>query len=198
MSSTTAKDLLAQADRLMRQRIPEELPVLTDLVIDEIEPTGLTNGMDDATASRLRPARAVPPQQPLLAPKSTSAKPTDMRNAFAAGAGVSTASVPTIESNAVDLRDQLNAQLLTKLDGLQHDVYSQVMQQLEIYASGSLKDHVRDTLLPVLTDIVRDIAQQVAEDTSNRVREVVSKAVDSEFARLREQLSKQKPTDPRH
>ena len=195
MISTTAKDLLAQADRLMRQRIPEELPVLTDLVIDEIEPTGLTDRTDDANASRVRPAWAPLPQKPLLAPVSTGA-PADLRNAVAAG--VSASSDPTIESSAANLRDQLNAQLLTKLEELRHDVYSQVMQQLEIYAAGSLKDHVRDTLLPVLTDIARDIAQQVADDTSTRVREVVSKAVDFEFARLREQLSKQKTTDGRN
>ena len=196
MSTPTAKDLLAQADRLMRQRIPEELPVLTDLVIDEIELTRLTERMDDASASRVRPAWAPLPQKPLLAPKSTSAQPADMRNAVAID--VSTSFHPSIEPSEAYLRDQLNAQLLTKLEGLQQDVYSQVMQQLEIYAAGSLIDHVRDTLLPVLTDIARDIAQQVAEDTSTRVREVVSKAVDFEFARLREQLSKQTTEDARN
>ena len=195
MSSTTAKDLLAQADRLMRQRIPEELPVLTDLVIDEIELTRPPDRMDDASASRVRPSWANLPQKPLQALKSTNAKRTDMRDAVAAG--VSASSEATIAPSAANLRDQLNAQLLTKLEGLQHDVFSQVMQQLEIYAAGSLKDHVRDTLLPVLTDIARDVAQQVAEDTSSRVREVVSKAVESEFARLREQLSKQNTTDGR-
>ena len=195
MSSTTAKDLLAQADRLMRQRIPEELPVLTDLVIDEIELTRPPDRMDDASASRVRPSWANLPQKPLPALKSTNAKRTDMRDAVAAG--VSASSEATIAPSAANLRDQLNAQLLTKLEGLQHDVFSQVMQQLEIYAAGSLKDHVRDTLLPVLTDIARDVAQQVAEDTSSRVREVVSKAVESEFARLREQLSKQNTTDGR-
>lgn len=195
MSSTTAKDLLAQADRLMRQRIPEELPVLTDLVIDEIELTRPPDRMDDASASRVRRSWANLPQKPLPALKSTNAKRTDMRDAVAAG--VSASSEATIAPSAANLRDQLNAQLLTKLEGLQHDVFSQVMQQLEIYAAGSLKDHVRDTLLPVLTDIARDVAQQVAEDTSSRVREVVSKAVESEFARLREQLSKQNTTDGR-
>ena len=96
-----------------------------------------------------------------------------------------------------NVRDQFNAQLLTRLEELQHGVYSQVMQQLEIYAAGSLKEHVRDMLLPALTDIVRDLATQVAEDTSTQVREVVSKAVDSEIARLREQLSKRRMTDGR-
>ena len=92
----------------------------------------------------------------------------------------------------VNVREQFNAQLLTKMEELQHSVYSQVMQQLEIYSSGALKAHLRETLLPALTDIAHDIAEQVAEDTANEVREIVSKAVDSEIARLREQLAKRR------
>ena len=52
MSTPAAKDLLAQADRMMRQRVPEELPVLTDLIVEEIE-----IGDTEARASRL----AAPP-----------------------------------------------------------------------------------------------------------------------------------------
>ena len=120
-----------------------------------------------------------------------SAPPVDMRKSVAPAGSTSG---PSLGPSVADVRDPFNAQLLTKLEELQHDVYSQVMQRLEIYAAGSLKDHVRDMLLPVLTDI----AQQVADETSTQVREVVSKAVDFEFARLREQLSKQKTTDGRN
>ena len=38
MSNTVAEDLFAQADRLMKQRSPEELPALTDLVVEETDP----------------------------------------------------------------------------------------------------------------------------------------------------------------
>ena len=230
MSTPTAKDLLAQADRLMRQRIPEELPVLTDLVIEEIELTSLTERMEDVIPTHARPARAPASQQPPPAllwetsasvstplptsaaspPQShASAPPTDMRNAFRPDMlGVlptmkhealrMSATDPTTVTAVANVRDQFNAQLLTKLEELQHGVYSQVMQQLEIYAAGSLKDRVRDMLLPALTDMARDIAAQVADDTSNQVREVVSKAVDSEIARLREQLSKRRMSDGRN
>jgi len=235
MSTPTAKDLLAQADRLMRQRSPEELPVLTDLVIEEIELTSLTDRMDDVIPTRARPAWAPQPQTPLRAPvpapttaprsapvvaavpeaMPTTAPPSrpnqppaDIRNAVAPNvlgvrptmthdAAHVSASDQTTATAVANVREQFNAHLLTKLEELQHGVYSQVMQQLEIYAAGSLKDHVRDMLLPALTDIARDIAQQVAEDTSTQVRAVVSKAVDSEIARLREQLSKRKTTDGR-
>ena len=239
MSTLTAKDLLAQADRLMRQRTPEELPVLTDLVIEEIELTSLTDRMDDVIPTRARPAWAPQPQIPLRAPVPATATapapappsaplvaavpeamptpaplprpnqpPGDMRNAVAPNvlgvrpmmthdAAHVSASDQTTATAVANVREQFNAHLLTKLEELQHGVYSQVMQQLEIYAAGSLKDHVRDMLLPALTDIARDIAQQVAEDTSTQVRAVVSKAVDSEIARLREQLSKRKTTDGR-
>ena len=215
MSIPTAKDLLAQADRLMRQRTPEELPVLTDLVIEEIEITSLTDYVDEPVPAHARPAWSAAAHNPApsLAPARTPAQeaphqpdapPADMRNALApdvlgvrpimrhGSAHLSSTADPTTVTAIANVRDQFNAQLLTKLEELQHGVYSQVMQQLEIYAAGSLKDHVRDMLLPALTDMARNIAQQVADDTSTQVRGVVSKAVDSEIARLREQLSKRR------
>jgi hypothetical protein len=228
MSTPTAKDLLAQADRLMRQRTPEELPVLTDLVIEEIEhasPADRTQSVSAAhqtsawapTSHQSPPAwlseTSVSAPLPMSAASPSQSRagtpPTDMRNAFSPDMlGVLptmkhealrvTATDPTTVTAVANVRDQFNAQLLTKLEELQHGVYSQVMQQLEIYAAGSLKDRVRDMLLPVLTDMARDIAAQVADDTSNQVREVVSKAVDSEIARLREQLSKRRMGEGRN
>ena len=218
MSTPTAKDLLAQADRLMRQRTPEELPVLTDLVIEEIEFTSLSDRMDETIPSHARSAWAPLPQKLPTAPPPAPITPTpparldvppaDAGNAVAPeGVAVRPAikhevphpSVmdPITVTAVANVRDQFNAQLLGKLEELQHGVYSQVMQQLEIYAAGSLKEHLRNMLLPALSDIARDIAAQVADDTSNQVREVVSRAVDSEIARLREQLSKRRTTDGR-
>lgn len=219
MSTPTAKDLLAQADRLMRQRIPEELPVLTDLVIEEIEITSVTDRADDARHAPARPGWATaqpkpvtvpfapPPATPVQKPVS-DVQHGDMRRPPASDVlgvrpvmnhdmGHAPSLDPSTVTAVAKVRDQFNAQLLTKLEELQHGVYSQVMQQLEIYAAGSLKEHVRDMLMPALTDIVRDIATQVAEDTSTQVREVVSKAVDSEIARLREQLSRRRAGDGR-
>lgn len=236
MSVPTAKDLLAQADRLMRQRTPEELPVLTDLVIEEIEITSLTDRMDDVIPTHARPAWAPVPARPpaasstpnpyLAAPPRVVVPPiAPPAMAFAASPPAPVSVPPRVvapvaealsvaprwardtpsgspvrdsdnapnaaaaAAAAASAREQLNASFLGKLEELQHGVYSQVMQQLEIYASGSLKTHLRETLLPALTDIARDIAEQVAEDTANQVREIVSKAVESEIARLREQLS---------
>lgn len=79
--------------------------------------------------------------------------------------------------------------LVPRLEELRHSVYSQVMQQLELHAGGSLKAHLQEALSVALADIARDIAVQVAEDTSTQVRQVVSDAVDAEIARLREQLA---------
>ena len=221
MSLPTAKDLLAQADRLMRQRTPEELPVLTDLVIEEIELTRVTDRMDDVKPTPARPAwvssaaaapaalhAPAPVSAPVMMAAQRPATPPPMPLAAAPAAekladvfgvlprmthdmpsSVPSAAGPTSVTAMANMRDQFNAQLLTKMEELQHGVYSQVMQQLEIYASGTLKTHLRDKLLPALTDIARDIAEQVAEDTANEVREVVSKAVESEIARLREQLT---------
>jgi len=260
MSTPTAKDLLAQADRMMRQRTPEELPVLTDLVVEEIEVPGVGDSMDSliptqsrhgvplarppaaapghtpAPATALppvtartplpgasvanaaiaagmpgapaRPAAATPPlrssaapQRPLPSVTPGVARGDDLfgvrpRMAHDAPAPSPISSPPTTTASTNQLRDQFNAQLLAKLEELQHSVFSQVMQQLELHAAGALKTHLRLTLEPALMDIARDIADQVAEDTSAQVREVVSKAVDSEIARLREQIARKRSTPP--
>ncbi len=104
----------------------------------------------------------------------------------------SISAAPITASAVANVREQFNAQLTAKLEELHHSVFSQVMQQLELHAAGSLKNHIRETLAPALIDMARDIADQVAEDTSTQVRDVVSKAVDSEIARLREQLAKRR------
>ena len=74
MSTPTAKDLLAQADRLMRQRTPEELPVLTDLVIEEIDIPSLSERMDDVIPTRSRAswmlAQGLAPSPNAVAPTS--------------------------------------------------------------------------------------------------------------------------------
>jgi hypothetical protein len=263
MSTPTAKDLLAQADRMMRQRTPEELPVLTDLVVEEIE---IHSVAEPGSPQRPAAATAVPARSvsapasasaPISAPASAPVSaPVTARTALP-GAAVANAAIaagmptpaaqrplpklppgpapaqppatarsagnprqddafgfrprmpydapaptpigaaPTTTTAANSLRDQFNAQLLAKLEELQHSVFSQVMQQLELHAAGALKTHLRQTLEPALMDIARDIAEQVAEDTSVQVREVVSKAVDSEIARLREQLAKRRSDPPR-
>jgi hypothetical protein len=203
MSTPTAKDLLAQADRLMRQRTPEELPVLTDLVVEEIEFTSLTDRMDDVIPTNARPAWAPaqssvvtvappPPRPSAPPPVAQRTTPTPSPAPVAVPAARAMVEPLGAASASANPRDQFNAMLLAKLEEMQHGVYSQVMQQLEIHASGSLKNHLRETLLPALTDIARDIAEQVADDTATQVREVVSKAVDSEIARLREQLTKRR------
>ena len=241
MSTPTAKDLLAQADRLMRQRTPEELPVLTDLVVEEIELTSLSDRMDEVIPTHARPSwmpalppppaaakASVPPRvapsapapvavvaPPAPAPAPVVAAVAATPIAVASGVANSqvladlfarrprvpqdsqVAAIASPGANAqhasVNVREQFNEQLLAKLDELQHSVFSQVMQKLELYAAGSLKANLRETLEPALIGIARDLAEQVAEDTSAQVRSVVSDAVDAEIARLREQLSKKRP-----
>lgn len=213
MSMPTAKDLLAQADRLMRQRTPEELPVLTDLVVEEIEITALSDRMDVVIpTTHVRPlsvpvASAKAPLQVAAAANATvaaaivgpartpplaelySGRPRPFQDAHAATV---TSDGPTTQTAMANVREQFNDQLLAKMEELRHSVFSQVTQKLEIHAAGSLKTHLRQTLEPALLGIARDLAEQVAEDTSTRVRQVVSDAVDAEIARLREQFAKKR------
>ncbi|MBL8310474.1 MAG: hypothetical protein JNL19_08650 [Burkholderiales bacterium] len=236
MSNTAAKDLLAQADRLMKQRLPEELPVLTDLVVEEIEVPSLDRtisvggqvfGPDDFSRPARTPAQPptgiAPAATPVVVPPPAAvpldaipvmtervfSPPTPPAVSVAAAAPVSAPPVvaaPTVSTPAPapvgdpsaaltaipNVREQFNAQLATKLEELRHAVFNQAMQQLELHADGSLKKHLRDSLSLALAELVQDMADQVAEDTASRVREVVGRAVDTEIARLREQLSKRR------
>ncbi len=209
MSMPTAKDLLAQADRLMRQRTPEELPVLTDLVIEEIEIPILSERMDEVIPTRSRPSSipvsvalpaaneytrspAAMPFARLSAPVGATAATAAPRPSHDPNAATATSDSPNTPTATASAREKFNEQLLAKLDELQHSVFSQVMQKLEIHAAGSLKTHLRETLETALFGIARDLAAQVAEDTSTQVRQVVSDAVDAEIARLREQFAKKR------
>ena len=234
MSSTSAKDLLAQADRLMRQRAPEELPVLTDLVIEEIEipsleflpnapssaarPTWNAPAATPASPAVPPPARVAPPPAPVAraatpamsrpaapapAPPAPSRAPAAPPVMAAEVLGVrpsmrpdvpmtSISAAPITASAVASVRDQFNTQLAAKLEELQHSVFSQVMQQLELYADGPLKVRLREAIEPALVEVARDVAAQVAEDTATQVRDVVSKSVEAEIARLRLQLAKRR------
>ena len=240
MSSPTAKELLAQADRLMRQRTPEELPVLTDLVIEEIEIPSISDRMDEVIPTHARPswmpaspiaksAATAATSAPLMVPRVT---PTPTPSPPAAAVQLPPPAAPTLaapvaalferspplselfasrsrpqheaqsaqamsegpntQTAMANVREKFNEQLLAKMEELQHSVFSQVMQKLEIHATGSLKTHLRQTLEPALIGIARDLAEQVAEDTATQVRQVVSDAVDAEIARLREQFAKKR------
>ena len=212
MSMPTAKDLLAQADRLMRQRSPEELPVLTDLIVEEIEIPSLSDRMDEVIPTRVQPfsvsastanapvavaaaanatvaaAVVAPPRTPPLA-ELFSRRPRPLQDAHAA---MATSDGPNTQTAMANVREKFNEQLLAKMEELQHSVFSQVMQKLEVHAAGSLKTHLRQTLEPALIGIARDLAEQVAEDTATQVRQVVSDTVDAEIARLREQFAKKR------
>ena len=237
MSPPTAKDLLAQADRLMRQRTPEELPVLTDLVIEEIEIPSISDRTDEVIPTHARPswmpaspvaksaatAATGAASAPLTAPRvAPSPSPTPMPPPAAPALAAPVAALferspplselfaarprpqheaqsaqamsegPNTQTAMANVREKFNEQLLAKMEELQHSVFSQVMQKLEIHAAGSLKTHLRQTLEPALMGIARELAEQVAEDTATQVRQVVSDAVDAEIARLREQFAKKR------
>jgi uncharacterized protein YgbK (DUF1537 family) len=82
--------------------------------------------------------------------------------------------------------------LVKRLEQMQHSVYSQVMQQLELHATGQMKENLRAVLVPALSSLANDIATQVAEETSNQMQTVIANAVENEVARLREQLTKKR------
>jgi hypothetical protein len=98
----------------------------------------------------------------------------------------------TAPPTALYSREQFDAMLVTKLEEIQHSVYSQVMQQLELHATGRMRDNLRASLEPTLKLIVDEIAAQVADETAIQMQSVISNSVDAEVARLREQLTKRR------
>jgi hypothetical protein len=98
----------------------------------------------------------------------------------------------TAPPTALYSREQFDAMLVTKLEEIQHSVYSQVMQQLELHATGRMRENLRASLEPTLKLIVDEIAAQVVDETAIQMQSVISNSVDAEVARLREQLTKRR------
>ncbi len=247
MSNPTAKELLAQADQLMRRARPaDDLPVLTELVRDtESLPPTLEERIEDdipiftfddmdlpevevldlpvtnlaqppqlpqatfatsASAQILSSAVAAEPSVPnavVLTPASTlptwtSASPIAMAAPMQSSAVAPVIAIsdpvalPTPGSSALYTREQFDAMLATKLEEVQHSVYSQVMQQLELHTTGRMRENLRASLAPTVQLIVDEITSQVADETAIQMQSVVANAVDAELARLREQLGKKR------
>jgi hypothetical protein len=215
MTTPSAKDLLAQADELIRRtRNPADLPVLTELVGDPsqqklatpvnpvIEVIPDLTDMVEAPASRSRGSaleveeisfeefkREVRNErrEPSLGFDDRTGAPHDI---FPTAIKSSAAPTPRAEGEAIAsyTRDQFHAAVAAKLEQMQHSVYSQVMQQLELHATGEMKRKLREALEPALTQVALDLAAQVAEETAIQVQQIVANAVDDEVARLREQI----------
>lgn len=230
MSNDPAKELLAQADRLMKKGRTslDDLPVLTDFVpadspgpstptrvpatarsplnsptvgaegtpylssampLPEVEEVSIAEFNRSAQSA----ARAVPPVPAM--PPAAAARPSVPAPATpAVPPPAPDGGPPTIlPPGAIVLtRAQFDQRIADKLEELQHAVFSQAMQQLELHAAGSLKERLRDALLPALNQVAADIAQQVAEETADQVRAVVARAVEDEVRRLRERLTQRR------
>jgi hypothetical protein len=207
MSNTSAKDLLNQADQLIRRsRTTPEVPVLTELVgdgyVQGAPGSSASGGIPDLT-ERLDDGKTRAADQSQLfddfsAPSVRSERAR--REPSLGGLTATSAQSPrsAIASAFADARrdagdmaftrEQFDHAILAKLEQVQHSVYSQVMQQLELHATGEMKRRLREALEPALMQVSRDIAAQVAEETSLQVQEIVSNAVENEVARLREQI----------
>lgn len=252
MSNPTAKELLAQADQLMRRQRPsDDLPVLTELVRDADTPPLLEERLDIgeailsfddmalpeveeldlndaialqptfATTANASPAspihinsmpvtamtsavtEAVSPHVPttIAASLPTWTVPAIATSASAAELGsriplvappASFSDVSAPHSGGLYTREQFDAMLATKLEEVQHSVYSQVMQQLELHTTGRMRENLRAALEPTVELIVGDIITQIADETAIQMQAVVSNAVDAEVTRLREQITKRR------
>jgi hypothetical protein len=176
MNSNSAKELLAKADELMRRsQSTDDLPVLTELVSDS--PGDTLNPGDTPKTARDASRDRIEPSFDFDVAKSS-------RNA----ADAKLAKRVDQDPSGSYTREQFDAAVAAKLDQMAHSVYSQVMQQLELTATGQMKRKLREALEPALTQVALDIAAQVAEETSLQVQDVVSNAVEKEVARLREQI----------
>jgi hypothetical protein len=200
MSNSTAKDLLEQADRLIRRpKASEDVPVLTDMVggqtISPRNKVSIPDLTERVDTGDVMPKRADLPEVEELsmsdfrrAVDGTRREPTLGASAASAKRGDAPRGVKQSAEAATYTREQFDAAVSSKLEQLQHSVYSQVMQQLELHATGEMKRRLREALEPALTQVALDIAAQVADETAIQVQSIVSNAVENEVARLREQI----------
>ncbi len=202
MTTPSAKDLLAQADQLIRrQSSGEDLPVLTELVseVSATKPIAMDASRDaiPSLTDFVEPSFGAPDQSVSATRAPSRREPTlaaaaDNTDIFSSARPTFVASRAEVETTTSYTRAQFDAAVASKLDQMAHSVYSQVMQQLELHATGEMKRKLRIALEPALTQVALDIAAQVAEETSIQVQSIVASAVDNELARLREQIETKK------
>ena len=65
---------------------------------------------------------------------------------------------------------------------MRHSVYSQVMQQLELHAAGSLKTHLRESLTVALAELTLTVVYAARAAGANTRETVVSAVVAIAFA----------------
>ncbi len=185
MSNDSAKQLLAQADRLMKKgrTAHDDLPVLTDFVATPPASTPAAHATDDLPAMSY--GMPLPEVAEISAEEFRRLQQPQVRTPVPPALSLPPGAI-------VLTRAQFDERVAQKLEELQHAVFNQVMQQIELHAAGDLKAHLRSALLPPLTQIAEEIASQVAEETSSQIRNLVGEAVAAEVARLREQLSKRR------
>ncbi len=209
MTTSSAKDLLAQADQLMRGgKAHGELPVLTELIDERarkmaIEDIPSLTDRIDFDPIDTRPSAANPNPGTRGGERGAASKAAisaridpvlgddadeDVDDEYPTGPRATPSRSSDAERAAAYTREQFDKAVATKLEELGHAVYSQVMQQLELHAAGELKRRLREALEPALMQVSLDIAAQVADETSNQIQSVVTVAVEAEVARLREQI----------
>jgi hypothetical protein len=222
MTTPSAKDLLAQADEIMRRtRASADLPVLTELVTEtpRSKPASprldaSVEGIPDLTELIETPAKRdagdtleveeisfeefkrealTERRDPSLGLDDSAAAMHEIfPSQIKASANTLQRSASALRSDgdntATYTKAQFDAAVAAKLEQMQHSVYSQVMQQLELHATGEMKRNLREALEPALTQVALDLAAQVAEETSIQMQQIISNAVEGEVARLREQI----------
>jgi hypothetical protein len=229
MTTPSAKDLLAQADELIRRtRAPADLPVLTELVtetarqktpsraspnvqsipdltelietppgfdggapleveeisFDEFRREALNERRESQTNERREPSLGLRDSSPAM----HEIFPSQIKASAESAARSATPARSDGDNTATYTKVQFETAVAAKLEQMQHSVYSQVMQQLELHATGEMKRKLREALEPALTQVALDLAAQVAEETSIQMQQIVSNAVENEVARLREQI----------
>jgi hypothetical protein len=151
------------------------------------------SGASKATANPSQSTRSQPASGSLsFSPTAPPAPAPSPQRLPPTPAAATSAARPGADAPLGVTREQLNALLSKRLEQMQHSVYSQVMQQLELHASGKMKENLVAVLVPALSTLANDIATRVAEDTANQMQEVIAEAVEKEVARLRDQLSQKR------
>jgi hypothetical protein len=94
--------------------------------------------------------------------------------------------IPLLEEE-VSLADVPAAQVRedTNWDSVCENVYSRVMQQLDMYAEFGLRDRLTRELRPRLNQMFEQLAADLSMDVSEKMRRFVAQAIDEEVARMR-------------
>jgi hypothetical protein len=177
----SAKELLAEADSLMRgKNFEEDFPVLDT-------PVAYTPARPVQAPQPMHNKRTTPIDNHSIQLVNQAIQPSALEQARKAGLkGDQVAAAPLVKHfDQGTPSDAIVSISDAYWDTLKEELFTRVMTRLDNHMDQRLRVRLESDLKPVLTRMMDKLAENVAEEVSNNVRRYVKKALEQEIETMR-------------